>query len=220
QTLNLLEDELHPAGVAVYFCDEELLSSCDRHWDRLVDDAKAAESWLRKHRRRVQAGLADKLASKRDPGGRPPFGFRRNTSKLVEYDPERMPVAKAAFDLAAQGLTDRAIGARLELSLYTVRGILTSPLYVGRLRDGGAANWPPVVDVTTWNAVAEIRAGRSRRSPGRPETRRTYLLPMLECEACGRRLVGDKDRYRHLEACDAFMAAAPQPVRAVRGQHR
>ena len=27
QTLNLLEDDLHPAGVAVWFGDEELLSS-------------------------------------------------------------------------------------------------------------------------------------------------------------------------------------------------
>jgi len=43
QTLNLLEDELHPAGVAVWFCDEEILSSNDRAWDQLVDRAKAAE---------------------------------------------------------------------------------------------------------------------------------------------------------------------------------
>jgi hypothetical protein len=34
RTLELLEDVLHPAGVAVYFCDEEILSSSDRHWDQ------------------------------------------------------------------------------------------------------------------------------------------------------------------------------------------
>jgi DNA invertase Pin-like site-specific DNA recombinase len=220
QTLNLLEDDLHPAGVAVYFCDEELLSSWERHWDRLVDDAKAAESWLRKHRRRVKAGLADKLAQKRDPGGHPPFGFRRNAAKLVEPYPEQLDTVRTAYSLALEGLTDREIGIRLALPIDTVRGMLTSPLHVGRLRDGGPANWPPVVDVTTWNAVAAIRAARSRRSPGRPETRRTYLLPMLECESCGRRLIGDKDRYRHLEACDAFMTAAPQPAAPRRGQHR
>ena len=179
QTLNVLEDELHPAGVAVYFCDEELLSSSERNWDQLVDLAKAAESWLRRHRRRVQEGLAAKLASRRDPGGRPPYGFRRNAAKLIEVDPERIDTAKGAFTLALGGLTDRAIAARLGLPLFTVRGILTSPLYVGRLRDGGPANWAPIVDVTTWNAVAQLRAARSRRTPGRPETRRTYLLPML-----------------------------------------
>ena len=219
QTLNVLEDDLHPVGVAVYFCDEELLSSCERNWDQLVDLAKAAESWLRRHRRRVKEGLAAKLASKRDPGGRPPFGFRRDEGKLVEVDPERIDTAKRAFTLALDGLTDRQIAARLGLPLFTVRGVLTSPLYVGRLRDGGPANWPPIIDVTTWNAVAQIRAARSRRTPGRPETRRTYLLPMLECEACGRRLVGDKDRYRHLDACEPFRAVAPQPERPTRGQH-
>jgi DNA invertase Pin-like site-specific DNA recombinase len=206
QTLNVLEDDLHPTGVAVWFCDEELLSSCERHWDQLVDLAKAAESWLRRHRRRVKEGLAAKLASKRDPGGRPPFGFRRNAHKLIEPDPGHQPVGRTAFALALEGLTDRQISSRLGLPLFTVRGVLTSPLYVGRLRDGGPANWPPVIDVTTWNAVAQIRASRSRRTPGRPETRRTYLLPMLECEACGRRLVGDKDRYRHINACEPFRA--------------
>ena len=39
RTLELLEDTLHPAGVPVYFCDEEILSSADRHWDQLVDEA-------------------------------------------------------------------------------------------------------------------------------------------------------------------------------------
>jgi hypothetical protein len=67
--------------------------------------------------------------------------------------------------------------------------------------------------------VAQLRAARCRRTPGRPETRRTYLLPMLECEACGRRLVGDKDRYRHINACERFTAVVPQPERPTRGQH-
>jgi DNA invertase Pin-like site-specific DNA recombinase len=219
QTLNVLDDELHPAGAAVWFCDEEILSSCERNWDQLVDLAKAAESWLRRHRRRVKEGLAAKLASKRDPGGRPQYGFRRNEDKITEINPERIEIGKRAFTLALERLTDRQIAARLGLPLCTVRGILTSPLYVGRLRDGGPANWPPVIDVTTWNTVAQLRAARYRRSPGRPEIRRTYLLPMLECEACGRRLVGDKDRYRHINACEPFRAVAPQPERPTRGQH-
>lgn len=77
QTLNFLEEALHPSGVCVYFADEELLSSNERHWDQLVGEAKAADLWLRNHRRLVKDGLAAKLATKRDPGGRPPFGFRR-----------------------------------------------------------------------------------------------------------------------------------------------
>jgi hypothetical protein len=42
---------------------------------------------------------------------------------------------------------------------------------------------------------------------------------MLRCAACGRRLIGDTGRYRHLEVCEAFAAAAPRPKRRVRGQH-
>jgi len=61
RTLELLEDTLHPAGVAVYFADEEILSSNDRHWDQLVDEAKDAERFSRKHSRRVHEGYASKL---------------------------------------------------------------------------------------------------------------------------------------------------------------
>jgi DNA invertase Pin-like site-specific DNA recombinase len=161
QTLNLLEEVLHPAGVAVYFCDEELLSSNERHWDQLVDEAKAADSWLRKHRRRVREGLAAKLATKRDPGGRPPLGFRRNADKLMEPDPNKASVVRRVIELSAAGATDQEIAAEVCLPLFTVRGVLTSPLYAGRLRDGGPANWP-VVD-----------ASLARRAPRRRATRAT-----------------------------------------------
>ena len=209
----------HNLGVVIFMCDDHLLTSNAEDWERLVDKAKAAEISSRDQSKNVRSGYAAKKDRDNDPGGRPPFGFRRNEGKLIEIDPERIDSAKRAFTLALERLTDREIAARLGLPLCTLRGILTSPLYVGRLRDGGLANWEPVVDVTTWNAVAELRASRCRRTPGRPETRRTYLLPMLECEACGRRLVGDKDRYRHINACEEFRAVVPQPERPTRGQH-
>jgi hypothetical protein len=43
---------------------------------------------------------------------------------------------------------------------------------------------------------------------------------MLRCASCGRRLTGDTGRYRHDEACPAFLAAAVRPKRRGRGQHR
>jgi DNA invertase Pin-like site-specific DNA recombinase len=209
----------HRQGVVVYICDDRILSSNAADWERLVDKAKAAEINSGEQSRNVRAGYAAKLETHRDPGGHPPFGFRRaGTTKVVEVDPERIGTAVRAYELAVAGLTDREVAGRLGLGLHTVRGILTSPLYRGRLRDGTPANWPPVVDEATWHRVADLRAARNRRSPGRPETRRTYALPMLACAACGRRLVGDKDRYRHLEACEAFMAARPAGG-DVRGRH-
>jgi len=64
------------------------------------------------------------------------YGFSARFRKIVRV---RIDSAKRAFTLALERLTDREIAARLGLPLCTLRGILTSPLYVGRLRDGGRA---------------------------------------------------------------------------------
>lgn len=219
QTLNLLEEDLHPAGVVVWFDDEELLSSHDRHWDQLVDEAKGAESWLRKHRRRVREGLAAKLREQRDPGGHPPFGFRRNAGKLLEPDPAKRDRVVRAFDLAAAGLTDRDVAAAIDVSLHVVRGMLRNPLYAGRLPDGRETRFPAIVPPALWNAVHAAR-DRRRTRDGRPAVkRRTYALSMLRCAACGRRLIGDTGRYRHTDVCEPFLAAADAPKRRARGQH-
>jgi DNA invertase Pin-like site-specific DNA recombinase len=219
QTLNLLEEDLHPAGVAVWFADEELLSSNDRHWDQLVDEAKGAESWLRKHRRRVAEGYAAKRATKRDPGGHAPFGFRRNEAKLLEADPELAGIVRGIFERAAARATDREIAAAVNLSLYTVRGVVTSPLYVGRLRTGERAHWPPLVEPALWEEVQAVRARRRTRD-GRPGRRRPYALTMLHCAACGRHLIGDTGRMRHPDPCPEFVAVRREPRARARGQRR
>lgn len=220
QTLNLLEDDLHPHGVAVWFCDEELLSSSERHWDQLVDEAKGADSWLRRHRRRVREGYAAKRATSRDPGGRPPFGFVRDRgTKLFAADPDRLPTVRRAFELAAERRTDREVAAATGLPLFTVRGMLTSPLYVGRLRTGERAHWPPVIEPALWEAVQAVRATRRTRD-GRPPVRRAYALTMLHCSSCGRHLIGDTGRYRHPDPCEAFTAVRREPRRRTRGQRK
>ena len=220
RTLEVLEDDLHPAGVAVWFCEEGLLSSNPRDWDQLVNEAKAAESWLRKHSRRVQEGLEAKRLTRRDPGGRPPIGFRRDPlSKLMEPDPTAIATPRRAFELSASGLKDRDVADGLGLSLDTVRCVLTSPLYIGRLRDGGPANWPPVVALDLWNRVQVIRAARSTNA-GRPASpHRPYALAgRIRCAACGRGLIGDTGYYRHDQACPPFRAATPARPRGWRGR--
>lgn len=218
QTLNLLEDTLHPAGVAVWFADEELLSSNERHWDQLVDEAKAAESWLRKHRRRVREGYAAKRETMHDPGGHAPIGFRRNAEHLIEPDPDTLPVVRQAFELSASRLTDREVAAATGLGLFTIRGMLTSPLYVGRLRTGERAHWPAIIPVELWEQVQAVRARRRTRD-GRPGRRRSYALTMLHCAGCGRHLIGDTGRYRHPDpVCVAFTAVRREPRRRIQGQ--
>jgi DNA invertase Pin-like site-specific DNA recombinase len=219
QTLNLLEDQLHPAGVAVWFDDEELLSSNDRAWDQLVDDGKANESWLRKHRRRVKEGLAAKLRERRDPGGHPPFGFRRNGAKLMEPEPALRDRVLRTFELAATGLTDREVAASVGLTIHVVRGMLRSTIYTGLLPDGRETAFGAIVPPALWNDVQASRARRATRD-GRPPTRRHYALSMLRCAGCGRRLIGDTGRYRHTDPCPRFVAAAVIPKRRRRGQHR
>ena len=166
----------HRQGVVVYICDDRILTSNAADWERFVDKCKAAEINSREQSRNVRAGYAAKRESHRDPGGHPPFGFRRaGDAKVIELDPERIGTAVRAYELAATGLTDREVAGRLGLGLHTVRGILTSPLYRGRLRDGSVANWDRVVDDETWQRVADLRAARNRRSPGRP--RRAGPMP-------------------------------------------
>jgi hypothetical protein len=192
----------------------------ERVGDQLVDEAKAADSWLRKHRRRVREGYAAKRAEQRDPGGRPPFGFRRDPeTKLIVADPERALAVLRAFELAGSRMTDRQVSAATGLPLYTVRGMLTSPLYVGRLRTGERAHWAPIVDPALWEAVPATRELRRTRD-GRATTRRPYALTQLYCAACGRHLIGDTGRYRHPDACAAFTAVRREPRRRTRGQRR
>jgi hypothetical protein len=209
RTLELLEDTLHPAGVAVWFADEEILSSCDRHWDQLVDEAKDAERYSRRLARRIHEGYASKLAKQRDPGGHPPFGFRRNDGKLIEPDPDKVPTVRRLFELSAAGYPDREAAHEVGLPLFTARGLLTSPLVIGRLRDGSAAHWPALVSEEVWNKAQAVRLSRATNLGRKADPRRPYALPMLHCAACGTRLTGDTGYYRHREPCEAFVAAAP-----------
>jgi hypothetical protein len=142
-----------------------------------------------------------------DPGGHPPFGFRRNDAKLIEPDPDLLGRVTEVFALSADGVTDRKISERIDIPLFTVRGILTSPLYVGRLRNGQRANWPAVVSDELWERAQAVPARRATNT-GRPASpKRPYALSMLRCASCGRRIRGDTGYYRHRDVCAAFLAA-------------
>ena len=209
RTLEVLNDRLHPVGVPVYFADEVILSSADRDWDQLVGEAQDAERSSRRQSRRIKEGYASKLTKERDPGGHPPFGFRRNAAKLMEPDPAAVPVVVWMYELSAAGLTDATVAERTATGLYTVRGVLTSPLYVGRLRDGSPAHWDPLVPVPVWETVRTNRAHRATNTGRKADPRRPYVLDMLHCAGCGRRLTGDTGYYRHREPCPPFVAARP-----------
>ena len=60
QTLIAIEDELHPAGVAVFFIDERNLSSDPDDWHGIVEEATDAERYSRRMAKRQREGHAAK----------------------------------------------------------------------------------------------------------------------------------------------------------------
>jgi DNA invertase Pin-like site-specific DNA recombinase len=216
QTL-IAVDELHAAGVAVLFCDEQIVSTDADRWDDFVREAHEAESYSRKLSRRVTEGLAAKRRRLGEPGGQPPYGYTRTGKPpVLEPLPEQIEQVRAAFAAAAEGMTDREVAEQTGLAFYTARGILTNPVYIGRLHDGTATRVPAVIDQNTWDRVQLARSRYSRRHPGRPATRRPYTLSMLHCCACGRHLIGQSARYRHNFPCPDWLAAGRPAARAFR----
>ncbi len=76
RTLELLEDGLHPAGVALVMCDRRILSSDPHDWDELVAESASAERYSRRLSERITDGYAAKFDRHDDQGGLPPLGFR------------------------------------------------------------------------------------------------------------------------------------------------
>ena len=216
QTL-IAVDDLHAAGVAVLFCDERIVSSDADRWDDFVREAHEAESYSRKLGRRVAEGLAAKRRRLGEPGGQPPYGYTRSGKPpVLEPIPDELNQVRAAFAAAAEGMTDAEVAEQTGLPFYTARGILTNPVYVGRLRDGTATRVSAVIDGLTWDKVQLARSRFSRRHSGRPTTRRPYALSMLHCAACGRHLIGQSARYRHNFPCSDWLGAGRATPRVFR----
>lgn len=119
-------------------------------------------------------------------------------------------------------MPDAAVASETGLTLWTVRGVLRSPLYAGRLRDGRPTTFPAPVDDRTIELALACRRTRTRAG-NRLRRNRTYALSgsgPLVCAVCGLPAKGDtRSRrtgekvsvYRHRDgaACDGW------PVREV-----
>ena len=215
---------LHEAGAAVLFADERVLSSDETAWENWARETVEAEAYSRRLARSVHQGYAAKIRDYADQGGGlVPLGFRRaGERKLLEPDPDRMPLAIQVWELAAAGLADAAIGASTGLSLWTVRDVLRCPLYGGCLRDGRPTRFPAPVERTLIERAQAYRRERTRVG-NRLRRNRTYALaghgPAI-CDECGLPLKGDtRGRrngakvavYRHRDG----PACAGWPVREV-----
>jgi DNA invertase Pin-like site-specific DNA recombinase len=188
--------EMHSHGAVLYFADEGLLSSDERRWQEWADEAVEAEAYSRKMGRRIKEGLEAKRHRLGEPGGRPPYGFKREGRPpvLVE-DPTTMPVLHRVFALAAEGLTDREVAERTGLKKKHIAELLTNTIYIGELKGGGRGR-TPVIGREVWERVQAKRARHSHRAPG-PVKYRPYLLSgLLRCRSCGHSITGHSGRYR------------------------
>jgi DNA invertase Pin-like site-specific DNA recombinase len=216
--------ELHQAGAVLLFADERVLSSDEESWETWARDAVEAEAYSRRLGKLIHQGYAAKTRDHADQGGGlVPLGFRRaGERKLLEPDPERMPQAVEVWESAAQGLPDAAIAAQTGLTLWTVRGVLRSSLYAGRLRDGRPTTFPAPLDGSTIERALAFRRDRTRAG-NRLRRNRTYALSgggPLVCARCGRAAKGDTRGRRSGEKVAVYrhrdgMACSGWPVKEV-----
>ena len=203
QTLELLEDGLHPAGVALVRCDRRILSSDPHDWDELISEAAGAEKYSRRLSERITDGYAATFDRQDDPGGHAGLGFRRlpGPPHWLEVDPERMPIAVGLFERYALGnVSAQDLAEETGLAETRIRMILMNPLYNSRVRRHRRSDreslkpapWradPPVPD-DLWARVEEVRRARTRGGGPRDRDRVDLLGGLLAC-VCGRRLRND-----------------------------
>jgi len=210
QTLIAIEDHLQPAGVAVLFADEQLLSSDPDDWDQFVREAHEAEAYSRKLSKRVHEGYAAKRRRLGVPGGnRAPFGIvREGHPSTLRVDEPKAAIVRRAYELAAAGCTDWEVAAHVGLAKTHVAEVLTNSFYAGLLRTGEPAGIAPIIEAGLWSRVQTARERRRTRMPGRI-VKRNYAL-RLRCAGCARYLFGDIGRYRHpAPTCEEFRTARP-----------
>lgn len=131
------------------------------------------------------------------PPGFAPFGTV-NRKGLLEPHPETHPHLLAIYRvyretgsvrtvwdyLTSQGVPAPKAG---EWNLNTLRGILTNPIYIGRLEWAGQlfqAKWAPLVPEELWEAVQQLIA--NRRSLPTPRRDAHLLTGLIRCNRCGR----------------------------------
>jgi len=136
-----------------------------------------------------------------------PFGAVKGDDGVPMPHPETYPGLVMAFELAAQGNSDREVAKALNMKGYrtagnqgnrlfsgdTVGGVLTNRFYLGELPSGNGG-WvdgkhEPLIGEELWNSMQEMRV-RNRRAPKTINVAaRTYSLSTLAwCRHCGAKM--------------------------------
>lgn len=238
RTFEIVEDILHPNGVAWVMADRQLVSGNPKHWPQMRRDALKAEEYSEDLGAKVKGGFLAKRQGQHDMGGGlVGLGWKRDPdTHLVIPDPDQQPLVRRVFELAAQGWTDQPIADEVGQTLWRVRKVLRSPLFRGELPAGHdrpsgiRTNFDSPIDIATMSRALEHRLARTHTG-NRERVNRVYPLsgggPLI-CGVCERPVKGDaKTRrngtkvrvYRHPEgtACTGWQVKEV-PANHVEGQ--
>jgi DNA invertase Pin-like site-specific DNA recombinase len=189
---------IHEAAGCLVIADRALLSTDRRRFTELARELVEAGDYSRKLSETITTTIEEHVRLRSDAWGPLPYGFRRGGQHhTARPDPATMPKAVEVWRLAAAGYSDQAVATETGLTLWTVRGVLRSPLYAGVLADGRPTRWPRQVPADVVEQALAHRRSRTRITER--AVRRVYALSgggPLECEACGRPAKGDTKARR------------------------
>lgn len=198
--LNLIQGELEPYGVGFISATQDFDTTTSAGRAMLGMLAVFAELERDQLIERVRFAIAEQVRQGKWAGGQPPLGYRVGAEGFLEVDPDRAPIAKLIFSLAAQGWPKRRLCSELERrgvprpryapewGPRTISKLLENRTYLGELwrRDGGwrAGGHPALIDLDTWHAAqVHVQMRRDGYRP-RPDTL-SLLSGLARCAVCG-----------------------------------
>jgi site-specific DNA recombinase len=220
-----LTDELRALGVELQTCTLDLRD--DAH-GRAVAGYLGVTNQLQSDlaSEKISATMLDVVRRGRSPH-LAPIGYRNGRDsagrKVIEPDPERAPLVRRAFELAASGVGPEAIAAELErlgargrrggrLRAQEVRAMLGRRIYCGVVESRKHGVEAPgeheaLVDRELWERAQPGRRKvnltpgvKALSSPALPHQRVHPDFPLrgfVRCGACGRPLTAAHSRGRH-----------------------
>lgn len=180
-----------------------------------LDDTRIVELWSvgnpqEERSERVRSAM-QRRAVKGQALGRPPYGYRVGPDRRLETVENEAALVRYIFRLYLQeGLGIRLIAKRLNeegfrtrrngnWSMVTIRDLLRNRAYLGTYARFGVkvpGSHPALVSEADLHAVAARMARRRPAAAGPRQPGRFLLSGLVQCEACGNRMIGVSRRQR------------------------
>lgn len=156
---------------------------------------------------RIAVVFDSKIAHGSAISGSYPYGYRLNSEKKLEIDPDAAAVVRDAFNRYENTVTMRGT-TRYIRETYgvnwcctTFRRILSQPLYTGSYNRHGRQNdnfCPAIISKDQFERVQTLLSKNVKYYP----TGKIYLFSsLLVCDECGHRLSGFKSKAYHYYRC-------------------